>query len=129
MSRGSGLNAWLYPDPEVTTRIVSANIPMANMSTAGTIADGSFEYVNEPFKYTSGDKHPAGLGNWVNRLIIDEHATLYMLSNPQTDAPTNVAPVFPTTLDPVLIAEALNANDFATLADTGAGAAYMMSKM
>jgi hypothetical protein len=65
LQRGSALNAWIYPDPEDPTRIVSANIGRADMASSSAAAetttpeDASFSFVNHPFKYTAGDEHPA----------------------------------------------------------------------
>jgi|AntAceMinimDraft_1070359.scaffolds.fasta_scaffold10484_2 hypothetical protein len=131
VSRGSALNAWLHPDPRDATRIVSGNIHMANMSTAGMFADGSFAYVNEPFKYISGDGDAPGREKWLNRFFINvKEEIMYMLSDTAPgDKPIEEVPTSPTTFDPVRIAEAFDADDFATLADAGAVAAEVMSKV
>jgi hypothetical protein len=140
--QGSAINAWVYPDPEDAARIVSANIARANTSPAAAAAkttpdDASFSFVNHPFKYTPGDEHPAGRERWFNRGIIDkddkDEYTLYALANPApgvTDAPPAEAPVeFPKTPVPAAVAAALDADDSAALADTGAEVAVVMTKV
>ena len=130
--RGSALTAWIYPDPEDAAHIVSANIGRKNMSSATESVDGSFTFVNQPFKYTPGGEHPAGREDWVNRVFIDEAGeTIYALSNaePPGSVSMDEVPALLKVLDPVKIVEAFDANNFDAVADTGAEIVTMMSKV
>jgi len=129
--QGSALFTLLYPDPENAARIVSANVGMANVSTFETITDGSYSFVNEPFKYTLGDNNPAGHVRWLNRYSFDESGEmLYMLANAATLGDmSDELPALPKAPDPAQIAAAIDSNDFAALTDTGAMGVGLWSKV
>jgi hypothetical protein len=102
------------------------------MSSATESVDGSFTFVNQPFKYTPGGEHPAGREDWVNRVFIDEAGeTIYALSNaePPGSVSMDEVPALLKVLDPVKIVEAFDANNFDAVADTGAEIVTMMSKV
>jgi hypothetical protein len=144
--QGRALNAWIYFDPENPHLILSANIGRATNSSSAaatgafpgsTSGEASFSFVNHPFKYTPGDTHPAGRERWFNRFVILRQLKddmIFALSNPApgvTDAalPAEPPSAFPNTPDPARLAEALDADDFAALADTGAAVALIMTKV
>jgi hypothetical protein len=144
--QGRALNAWIYFDPENPHLILSANIGRATNSSFSAVTaaapgttpgEASFSFVNHPFKYTPGDTHPAGRERWFNRFVILRQLKddmIYALSNPApgvTDAalPAEPPPAFPNTPDPARLAEALDADDFDALADTGPAVALIMTKV
>lgn len=117
--QGSPFNAWLFPDPQDAARILGANVNVVtNISSINT-------FVNEPFKYTPGDEQPAGRQTWLNRFVVVDDDTVYTLTTAEEPGLSfsKEAP------DPALFAEAFVAGNFAALADTGASAAIMMTRV
>lgn len=142
--QGVALNAWLYADAEDAAKILGANVgKVESISSEAwgslTWANGissetegeSHSFVNEPFKYTAGDDTPTGGERWLNRFIIDEDdEKVYFLSVAEGETtPDTLAAASLKVPDPALLAEALIAQDFAPLADTGASAGFVMKKV
>jgi hypothetical protein len=119
---------------EDATRILGANVGKVNSissSEATPDEDESYSFVNEPFKYTAGEETPTGRERWLNRFVIDEDDdTVYFLSVAESEStPDGIAAASLKVPDPALLAEALSAEDFAPLSDTGASAGFVMTKV